>query len=217
MHSLRLPRPTDQPLRVLCLGAHADDIEIGCGGTLLTLLAAQPCVIRWIVLSANETRAKEARAAATVWTAEAEEAEIVIEHFTDGRFPEERGAIKDYFEAQKTFSPDLVFTHTLHDRHQDHRLLAELAWNTWRNHLVLEYEIPKYEGDLGQPTCFVPLAPATVERKLLLLHENFASQRGKHWFDAELFRGLMRLRGAESAAVEGYAEAFHGRKVCLEF
>ena len=200
--------------RVLAIGCHADDIEIGCGGTLIALTRAHPgLAITWVVLAAPGERAAEARASAETFLAGAAESDVQVHEFRDGFLPYLGGEVKDIFEGLKVVQPDLVFTHTRHDLHQDHRLACELTWNTLRNHLILEYEIPKYDGDLGLPNVFVPLEEAVVEEKLRILRDHYPSQRGKHWFDDELFRGLMRLRGMESAT--RFAEAFTCRKLTL--
>jgi LmbE family N-acetylglucosaminyl deacetylase len=206
-----LARPIE---RVLALGCHADDIEIGCGGTLIALTRARPgLAVTWVVLAAPGERAGEGRASAQAFLQSAGEADVRVHEFRDGFLPYLGGEVKDVFEGLKETRPDLVFTHTRHDLHQDHRLACELTWNTFRNHLILEYEIPKYDGDLGSPNVFVPLDEALVEEKLRVLRDHYGSQRGKHWFDDELFRALMRLRGMESAS--RYAEAFTCRKLAL--
>jgi LmbE family N-acetylglucosaminyl deacetylase len=209
--------PPDRALRLLCLGAHADDIEIGCGGTLLHLLSRRPGTqVQWVVMSGTPERRAEAEASAARFLARAASAEVRVLDFPDARFPGAFDALKDAFaELAGAGEPDLVLTHRRADRHQDHRTVAELTWNTWRDHLILEYEIPKYEGDLAPPNCYVPLDRETAERKVALVMEGFPSQRTKHWFDPETFRGLLRLRGLEAAAPSGYAEAFHASKVVL--
>lgn len=202
--------------RILCLGAHSDDIEIGCGGTMLKLLRAYPtATVHWVVFSALGQRADEARASAAMFLRGARQTQIAVEHFRDGYFPHDGAAIKDYFERLKAFQPDLVLTHYRDDRHQDHRVVSDLTWNTFRDHLVLEYEIPKYDGDLGQPNVFVHLDDELCRRKVAILHECFASQRDKPWFTEETFRAILRLRGIESRAPGAYAEAFYGRKVVI--
>jgi LmbE family N-acetylglucosaminyl deacetylase len=205
------------PLRLLCLGAHSDDIEIGCGGTMATLLARYPHVhVRWVVFSANQVRESEARASAAAFLQPAQEAEVIVHHFRDGFFPDDHAAIKEQFETLKRrFTPDVVFTHYRDDRHQDHRVVSDLTWNTFRNHLVLEYEIPKYDGDLGQPNVFVPIEESICQLKVERLLSCFASQREKPWFDEQTFRALMRLRGMEANSPTKMAEAFYGRKLCL--
>jgi LmbE family N-acetylglucosaminyl deacetylase len=206
-----LARPIE---RVLAIGCHADDIEIGCGGTLIALSRARPGLsLSWVVLAAPGERSGEARASAEAFLQGAGVADVRIHEFRDGFLPYVGGEVKDVFEGLKEIRPDLVFTHTRHDLHQDHRLACELTWNTFRNHLILEYEIPKYDGDLGAPNVFVPLEEPLVEEKLRVLRDHYASQHSKHWFDDELFRGLMRLRGMESAS--RYAEAFTCRKLTL--
>lgn len=216
MISLPLSRP-DKPLSVLCLGAHSDDIEIGAGGTILTWIEAGTKLgLHWCVLSAAGARAKEAQASARSFTAGASSCEIEMQTFRDGYFPAEQTAIKDWFEELKSrCQPDVILTHHRDDAHQDHRIIAELTSNTFRDHLVLAYEIPKWDGDLGRPGTYMPLAKATLERKITLLMEHFATQRSKDWFDPEVFRGLARLRGMECRAPERYAEAFHVSKMVL--
>lgn len=201
--------------RVLCVGAHADDIEIGCGGTVLALLAANPDVqVDWLVLSAEGRRATEARAAATRILGADES--VRVEAFTERFFPAIQADLKHYFDVLGTqHSPDLVFAPRRDDAHQDHRVTAELVWQTFRDHLVLEYEIAKYEGDLGQPNAYVALDASTVDEKLAILGDEFGSQHSRDWFDPELFRGLLRIRGAECRAPSGYAEAFHASKLRL--
>lgn len=191
------PKTTAGPLQVLCLGAHSDDIEIGCGGTILNLLAGRTEVdCHWVVLSSDAQREKEARASAAEFLKGAARSEVSVQRFRNGYFPFVGDAIKDYFEElKKKLSPDLVFTHYRDDRHQDHRVVSDLTWNTFRNHVVLEYEIPKYDGDLGSPNLFVPLSEAECREKIRILKASFTSQRDKHWFDEDTFRALMRLRG----------------------
>jgi LmbE family N-acetylglucosaminyl deacetylase len=211
-------RRSSDPLRILCLGAHSDDIEIGCGGFILQLLSVRSNVtVDWVVFSAEGDREREARRSAALFLRGARRHRVLISRFRDGFFPYEGAAIKEMFEKLKTTgSPDIVLTHYRDDRHQDHRVLSDLAWNTFRDHLVLEYEVPKYDGDLGVPNCFVPLDRRTCARKVSYLQRAFGTQRSKHWFDGETFLGVMRLRGMECRAPQGYAEAFYGRKVVLE-
>jgi len=203
--------------KVLCLGAHCDDIEIGCGGTILKLIERQPRLeFLWVVFSGTAERAAEAKRAAALFLKGAAKKTIVVKHFRDSFFPYQGGAIKQFFVGlQKQFSPDLIFTHYRDDLHQDHRLICELTWNAFRNHLILEYEIPKFDGDLGAPNCFVELDGAMCRRKIAHLHEAFASQKTKQWFTEETFRALLRLRGIECNSPGKYAEAFYGRKVVL--
>jgi LmbE family N-acetylglucosaminyl deacetylase len=210
---LRQARPSVS--HVLCLGAHADDIEIGCGGTILSLLEAdQPPAVTWVVFSAEGPRAEEARQSAERFLADTAKREIVLNTFRDGFFPYTGARLKEAFEELKTkVSPDLVFTHYRHDLHQDHRTVAELTWNTFRDHLILEYEIPKYDGDLGAPNVFLPLSAPLCRQKIDTILTSFKSQIGKRWFSAELFGALLRLRGMECNAPSGYAEAFYGRKL----
>jgi len=203
---------------VLAIGCHSDDIEIGCGGTILALLEHNPEIeVTWLVLSADGERGDEARASAAAFLAGARrEPRIVLESFRDSFFPYVGGEVKEVFERLKPeLSPDLVFTHAGTDLHQDHRLFAELTWNTFRNHLVLEFEIPKYDADLGSPNVFVPLEESTVDKKIETLLAQFASQRSTHWFTDDVFRGLMRIRGMEANSPTGYAEGFRCRKLQL--
>jgi LmbE family N-acetylglucosaminyl deacetylase len=209
--------PARRPLRLLCIGAHSDDLEIGCGATVMTWLAERRATeVTWVVLSAEGARATEARRSARALLARAASPKVVIAAFRDGYLPGQYIEVKDLFEdLKKQVDPDLVLTHWLQDRHQDHRLAAELTWNTWRNHLVLEYEIPKYEGDLAPPNAYVPVSASVARRKIGHLRRYFSSQRKKDWFVADNFLGLMRLRGMESRSPSGLAEAFHARKLVL--
>ncbi len=216
MRSLLLTRPAGRALRVLCLGAHADDLEIGCGGTMLELVSGGAAECTWVVWSGTPERAAEARGAAARVMAGAAASRVLVESFGDGFFPAQWADIKARFEALKReVEPDLIFTHHRADRHQDHQVIAELTWNTWRSHLILEYEVPKFEGDLHTPNLYSPLARDTVDRKVSILMDCFASQRGRTWFEAETFRGLMRIRGVECGAPSGYAEGFHAPKLSL--
>jgi LmbE family N-acetylglucosaminyl deacetylase len=207
----------DGPLRVLAIGAHADDIEIGCGGTILRLVSEhRDLAVDWVVLSGDADRGAEATESASAFLDGVADKRVVVERFRDGFLPYDGGAVKEVFERLKSeVAPDVVFTHRLEDRHQDHRLVAELTWNTFRDHLVLEYEIPKYEGDLGHPNLFVPLAAELCERKVELLRKGFPSQAGRDWFTDDTFWALLRLRGLESRSPSRYAEAFGARKLVL--
>jgi LmbE family N-acetylglucosaminyl deacetylase len=202
---------------VLALGCHADDVEIGCGATLLALTRANPdAQVTMVVLSAEGRRADEARASAASLLASAATTEVMVHGFRDGFFPYVGSEVKEVFEELKArLDPDVVFTHARHDLHQDHRLVCELTWNTFRDHLILEYEIPKYDGDLGTPNVFVPIPAELARDKARLITEAFASQRPKDWFDEELFMGLMRVRGMEVRSPTGYAEAFTCRKLSI--
>jgi LmbE family N-acetylglucosaminyl deacetylase len=202
-------------VELLCLGAHADDLELGCGGTVLRLLAEERVArITWVVLSGNPERAREAREGARGILGDHPGARVVQQEFRDGFFPYLGPALKEFFEELKReVRPDLVLTHHREDRHQDHRLVSDLTWNTFRDHLVLEYEIMKVDGDLSRPNVYVALDEATVARKLQVLSGAFGTQRDKRWFSEDAFRGLMRLRGIEGLSPSGFAEAFHGRKL----
>jgi LmbE family N-acetylglucosaminyl deacetylase len=216
---LRFPLSSGDPpvRRVLALGAHADDIEIGCGAALLALSRANSGVeVTWVVFAASGKRAEEARRSAETFLASAGSADVAVHGFRDGYLPHVGAELKDVFEELKSrVEPDLVFTHTRHDLHQDHRAVCELTWNTWRRHLVLEYEIPKYDGDFGAPNVFVPVSRELAVEKARAVVEAFPSQQVKHWFDEELLLGVMRLRGMEAASESGYAEAFTCRKLSL--
>ena len=203
------------PPSVLCIGAHCDDIEIGCGASLIRWAREYPQArFMWAIFAGEPARAEESRAAAQRLLGAA--CELHFFDFRDTYFPADAARLKGAMESLKRESgPDLILTHHLQDRHQDHRLLAELTWNTFRSHLIFEYEIPKYEGDLGQPNVFVPHTAEDLDRKVRCLLECFPSQRGRSWFTADTFRALARLRGIECAAASGFAEAFHGRKLCL--
>jgi len=216
MIQLNLDRMKDRALRVLCLGAHSDDIEIGCGGTILRLAKQFPdCIFHWVVFSAIGVRGEEAQRAARCFTGDGLK-EPLLKTFQDGFMPYVGSEVKQVFEAElKQLSPDLIFTHYGKDAHQDHRLISELTWNTFRDHMVLEYEIPKYDGDLGRPNVFVTLDSHLCERKVKVITDAFSSQRSKSWFTRDTFLSLMRLRGVESNAPSGYAEAFYCRKVVL--
>ncbi|HET8935698.1 MAG TPA: PIG-L deacetylase family protein [Polyangiales bacterium] len=215
------PKPETEtaPLKILCFGAHSDDIEIGCGGTVLRLLEERPgSSVDWVVLASNPERELEARSSAAEFLAAADPAKskVWVQGFHESYFPAAWTEIKRFFETvRRATEPDLVLCHHQRDRHQDHKVVAELAWNTFRNHLIWEYEIPKYEGDLGQPNLFVPLSAAQAERKVQLLMKHFKSQAQRSWFRPDTFHGLMSIRGVECAAKEGRAEAFHAAKLVV--
>jgi LmbE family N-acetylglucosaminyl deacetylase len=216
MKPLQLAAANEQ-LSILCLGAHSDDIEIGVGATLLSLmLRGVQLEVQWCVLSATGQREAEARASAGEFLRHAARAKIDVMSFEDGFFPEQGQMIKRWFEQLKVCNkPDIIFTHFRNDAHQDHREVSRLTWNTFRDNFILEYEIPKWDGDLGQPNAFMPISAGTLDRKIELLFRHFGSQRDKHWFDEQTFRALARLRGMESRASGGYAEAFFARKLVL--
>jgi len=213
---LSLPGNGVDPFLVLCLGAHADDIEIGCGGTLLYLKGALPRLkFHWVVLSAPGPRRREAEQAAELFTA-GRDKEVFLRNYRDGFFPYDGGEVKEFVEEMKArINPDLIFAPSRGDAHQDHRLLAEVTWNTFRNHLILEYEIPKYDGDMGRPNVFVPLETELYQKKVGYVIDAFQSQHVKPWFNESTFLSLMRLRGVECNAPSGHAEAFHCRKLVL--
>ena len=204
-------------MRILCLGAHSDDIEIGCGGTVLRILEENAdAEVLWVVMGASGQRADEATASAKSFLARARQKEVIVKEFRDGFFPYIGAEIKGFFEELKRrFAPDLVLTHCRNDLHQDHRLVSELTWNTFRNHLILEYEILKYDGDLGTPNVFVHLTESLARRKVGILLDSFRSQLKKNWFTEDAFLAILRLRGLECNAPEKYAEAYHARKLVL--
>jgi LmbE family N-acetylglucosaminyl deacetylase len=203
--------------RLLLLGSHSDDVEIGCGGTILRLAESSPELeVVWVVLGAHGERADEALKSAEAFLAAVEARTILVKDFRDGFFPYVGDTVKDFFEELKRdFAPDLILTHQRHDLHQDHRLVSELTWNTFRDHLILEYEVPKYDGDLGAPNLFVHLTKELSARKVAILLEHFGTQLDRRWFTEDLFLSMMRIRGMESNAPERYAEAFYCRKAVL--
>ena len=217
MLNLTFERRRDSIFRILCLGAHSDDIEIGCGGTVLRILEENPdAEVLWVVIGASGQRADEATASAKSFLARARQKEVIVKEFRDGFFPYIGAEIKGFFEELKRrCAPDLILTHYRNDLHQDHRLVSELTWNTFRNHLILEYEILKYDGDLGTPNVFVHLTESLARRKVGILLDSFRSQVKKNWFTEDAFLAILRLRGLECNAPEKYAEAYHARKVVL--
>jgi LmbE family N-acetylglucosaminyl deacetylase len=210
-------KPAGGPLELLCIGAHSDDLELGCAGTLLRILDELPIErVTWVVLSGDNDRAAEAERSCQRLLDDRCLTDIHLQRFRDGFFPYTAVAIKEFFETLKAQTrPDLILTHYREDLHQDHRLTSELTYNTFRNHLIFEYEVLKKDGDLGRPNTYVPLAEETVRHKLQLLMDGFGSQRDKTWFSEDAFLGLMRLRGIEACAPSGYAEAFYGRKIVI--
>jgi LmbE family N-acetylglucosaminyl deacetylase len=214
MLKLNFNKGNNSDYKILCLGSHCDDIEIGCGGTILRLMESlRNSRVYWIVFSSNPQRAQEASKSADLFLKGATERNIVIKDFRDGFFPFVGKEIKEYFEQLKQeFSPDLIFTHYRNDLHQDHRFISELTWNTFRNHFILEYEVIKYDGDLGSPNFFVHLDESTCYRKIEYLLKSFKTQQVKHWFTEDTFLSLLRIRGIESHAPSKYAEAFYCRK-----
>jgi LmbE family N-acetylglucosaminyl deacetylase len=216
MRPLSLGRAGER-LSVLCLGAHADDIEIGAGGTLLSLIAAGTTLdIHWCVLSGRGKRSEEARASALDFLEGVGNPTLALADFDDSFFPTQGREIKEWLATLSSrIRPDLIFTHRHDDAHQDHREISNITWNLFRDHLILEYEIPKWDGDIGRPNFYVPLSEEQLNRKIELLLKHFGSQRSKDWFDAETFRGLARLRGVECRAKDGFAEGFIVRKATL--
>ena len=212
---LKLKFPEKSPrLNVLCLGSHPDDIEIGCGGTILRLVERGDVQFYWSVLSGNARRGKEAWEGANAFLKDVKLKKIDIQQFRESYFPFVGAHIKDYFEKlKKEFSPDMVLTHYSNDAHQDHRLISDLTWNTFRDHFILEYEVPKYDGDLGIPNFYVHLDEPLVQMKISLISSIFKTQKKKHWFTEETFRSILRIRGVESNSPSKYAEAFHCRKI----
>ena len=217
MLKLELPQPKNRPLKILCLGAHSDDIEIGCGGTILRQLREKRKVeVDWIVFSGTNDRAGEAERSADLFLHGAVRKNVVILSFRDGFFPYVGGEIKEFFEEiKKTLNPDVIFTHFRHDLHQDHRLICELTWNTFRNHLILEYEVIKYDGDLGSPNLFIPIDQAICQKKVKIISECFKTQGSRTWFDEEVFFSMLKIRGVECNAPDQYAEAFYCRKLVV--
>jgi LmbE family N-acetylglucosaminyl deacetylase len=205
------------PLKVLCLGAHADDIEIGCGGSLLRLLGeCDKTCVHWVVFSGNAERHAEAEKSANLFLKKAAQKEIILRNFRESFFPYIGEKIKEYFDYLKAgMNPDIVFTHYRNDLHQDHRLLAEMTWQTFRDHLILEYEIPKFDGDIGSPNLYVHLNEEIAAKKVEYLDTSYASQKLKKWFKKETFLAMLRLRGIESNAAENLAEGFYCRKLVL--
>jgi LmbE family N-acetylglucosaminyl deacetylase len=217
MRELGFSLDPTRPSQILCLGAHCDDIEIGCGGTILTMTQDMPNVnIYWVVFSSNPEREQEARLSAQAFLAKATNKTVVFHGLRDGFFPYLGTEVKEHFEQLKgEIRPDVIFTHYRNDLHQDHRIVSELTWNTFRDHLILEYEIPKYDGDFGCPNLFVPLEEKVRQQKIQHILKFFQTQRQKPWFSADLFSAILRLRGMEANASTQYAEAFYVRKMCL--
>jgi LmbE family N-acetylglucosaminyl deacetylase len=208
----------ERPLpSVLCLGAHCDDIEIGCGGTLLTLAQhGRLAEVTWVVVGSDPQREREALRSADSLLGDVAKRDVTVRAFRDGFLPYQAVQVKEYFEELKArVSPSMIFTHQRNDAHQDHRLISELTWSTFRDHLILEYEIPKYDGDLGSPNVYVELDEPVARQKIGHLLEHFESQRGKRWFGEDLFRAMLRIRGMECNSASGLAEAFYCRKLVL--
>jgi len=212
---LALKHEKNKTLEVLCLGAHSDDIEIGCGASIFRLIKEYPNIkVHWVVFGSTGVRTDEARSSANAILKDVKDKNIEIMGFRDGFFPYIGAEIKEYFEKMKAkVKPDIIFTHYGQDFHQDHRLLSELTWNTFRNHFILEYEIPKYDGDLGKPNFFVSLDEELCHWKTEHLLSHFKTQAGRHWFTKDTFMAILRLRGIESASPGSFAEAFHCRKM----
>jgi LmbE family N-acetylglucosaminyl deacetylase len=208
--------PGNKGMNILLLGAHCDDIEIGCGGTILKMIADYNISeVKWVVFASNETRQEEAIRSGQQFLANVKNADLQVYSYTDGYLPTVWSDIKDEFEnIKKSFSPDIIFTHYRDDLHQDHRVVNELTWNTFRNHQILEYEIPKYDGDLGNPNLFVSLEEDQAKHKREIIFNSFKSQLNKQWFDEELLNAMMRIRAVECASDTKFAEAFYARKIC---
>jgi LmbE family N-acetylglucosaminyl deacetylase len=217
MLSLQLDkRGRGRRLRIMALGAHCDDVDIGCGGATLALLEKYPADVTWVVFGSNPVRERELRASARRFLRRAHSSRVIVHRFRDGFFPAQYAQVKEAFETLKQEpDPDLIFSHRRVDLHQDHRIVAELTWNTFRDHLILEYEIPKYEGDLSTPSVYVPLTAAQVQKKIDILWKSYRTQHVKRWFTSDTFRGLMRIRGIESGGPTGWAEGFHASKTLL--
>jgi LmbE family N-acetylglucosaminyl deacetylase len=217
MLDLLLNFKAKRPLRVMCIGAHCDDIEIGCGATLRRLQRRDGGVkVDWVVMSGTAARRKETQSALRQLLSPDVRGRFRFGGFTDGHFPGEYRAIKSFFESLKRGpAPDLIFCHERDDRHQDHRLVSEMVWSTFRNHMVLEFEVPKWDGGLGQPNVYVPVGESDASDKVQALLESYLSQSAKDWFTRDAFMALLRLRGLECRSPSGYAEAFHGRKICF--
>jgi LmbE family N-acetylglucosaminyl deacetylase len=215
MLTINFTPPQGSSYKILCLGAHCDDIEIGCGGTILKLSENYSNLIfYWVVFGSNEQRSQEALLSAQTFLKDVPQKQVIINHFRDGFLPFCGAEVKECFEQLKQeFSPDLIFTHYRHDLHQDHRLISDLTWNTFRDHLILEYEIPKYDGDLGTPNFFVHLDESLCRRKIQYIQEAFQTQHSKSWFTESAFRAMLTLRGMESRSASQYAEAFYCRKI----
>jgi len=213
----RFGGPSKRLARILCLGAHCDDIEIGCGATILELIAGnRDLEFYWVVFSSDPVREREARRAAKGFLRGARRSTVIIQNFRNGYFPHVGREIKDHFEElKKSFSPDLIFTHCRHDLHQDHRTLCELTWNTFRDHAILEYEIVKYDGDLRTPNVYMPVGERSCRRKISILEQAFRSQADKPWFTRDTFLAILRLRGVECASPSHFAEAYYGRKISV--
>ncbi len=218
MIKLRLKK-NDHSLNILALGAHCDDIEIGCGGTLLSIIENNPGAnVTWVVFTSNEKRKVEATAGAKLFCEHANSLDLKIFELRDSFLPYQGEVLKETFESiRKEINPNLIFTHYRHDLHQDHRLVSELTWNTFRNHFILEYEVPKWDGDLGRPNSFVHLDEITATKKIEYLQQTYNSQQIKSWFTDDLFWSLMRIRGMESNSSSRIAEAFYSRKSVIEF
>jgi LmbE family N-acetylglucosaminyl deacetylase len=214
MLDLVFPGKRQNALEVLCIGAHCDDIEIGCAATLMRLADERPVNVSWVTLTSTPKRAAEGKKSAKLVLRRARRSNVQISSFRDGFLPAQWAEVKGYFETLKSLPrPDVIFTHDRDDLHQDHRIASELTWNTFRDHLILEFEIPKFDGGLMPPNLYVPVNRMIVNRKCSQLQRAYVSQRDKAWFNDEAFRGVMRLRGLECNAPDGYAEAFHARKV----
>ncbi len=218
MRGLTLGLEAQSARRILCVGAHCDDIEIGCGASVVALQnRAEQVIVDWVVLSGTVERRRETEAALQTLVRPANRGELLFGDFPDGRFPAAYGAIKDFCESLKSRpAPDLILCHERDDRHQDHRIVNEMVWNTFRDHMVLEYEIPKWDGGLGQPNVYIPVEAEAADAKVDALLASYPSQSGRDWFTRDTFMALLRLRGLECRSPSGYAEAFYGRKLTFK-
>lgn len=205
------------PRRILCLGAHCDDIEIGCGASIRRMALRYPhAEFKICVLTGDDTRENETRTALARVLEVSENYSVDVQRFKNGHFPYCAANVKAHIETYKAFQPDVIFTHFRHDHHQDHRTVSELTANTFRNHLVLEYEILKYDSDLANPNVFIPLTAQDVKDKIEILMESFKSQLDKQWFTPDVFESMARIRGVQCASPTGYAEAFFGNKLQID-
>ena len=205
----------DKKIKILCLGAHPDDIEIGCGGSLLKLTSTYDTEVNWVVFSASEERKNEAITSANKFLEKSNKKTIIIKDYKESFFPYEGEKIKKYFYEIQDYNPDLIFTHFKMDGHQDHKTINELTWNTFRNNTILEYEIPKYDGDISNPNLYIILDKEQCRNKIKYINETFQTQQNKHWFNEQTFWSILTIRGVESRSATKYAEAFYANKIVI--